>query len=152
MPQQEVSRSDRIFTLDLRSAPEEVRAALGLASGWLLARDLPPQVRGTVELVLAEVLNNVVEHAYGGLSRGTIHLEILPREGRIDLAIRDTGSAMPGGRPPPGDRVDLDVPEADLPEGGFGWFLIRHLAERVRYRREAGANVLEIRIPLPPSA
>ena len=151
MPQQDLSRGDGIFALDLRSAPEEVRAALGLASGWLLARDLPPQVRGTVELVLAEVLNNVAEHAYGGACRGAIHLELRASEGRIDLAIRDEGRAMPGGHPPPGEQVDLDVPLADLPEGGFGWFLIRHLAERVRYRREAGANLLEIRIPLPPS-
>ena len=34
----------------------------------------------------------------------------------------------------------------DLPEGGFGWYLIRDLARDVNYEREGWCNVLTLRL------
>ena len=38
---------------------------------------------------------------------------------------------------------------ADLPEGGFGWGLIRALSSGLSYRRMSERNRLAFRIPLP---
>ena len=45
-------------------------------------------------------------------------------------------------------EADLDVAREDLPEGGFGWFLIRQLAWDVRYVREGRTNRLFLAIDL----
>jgi serine/threonine-protein kinase RsbW len=77
-----------------------------------------------VELVLAEVLNNVAEHAYAGGS-GPVEVGLAPRPCGIACRIVDSGLAMPNGQLPRG-TCHRSTP-GDLPEGGFGWHLIRSL-------------------------
>lgn len=131
----------------LDSLPASVSATLRAVRRQLcgaapaLDRDLP------WELVVAEVLNNIVEHAYHDAPGGEIRarLRFCPQGLRADFT--DHGSAMPGLRLPVGAAVPLDMGVADLPEGGFGWFLIHTLARDLHYRREAGANRLTLRVP-----
>lgn len=103
--------------------------------------DLPAVVRAEAELVLAEVMNNIAEHAYGGLS-GPVALRLKRCAEGIFCLISDQGRAMPGDALPEGRRPDLGVARADLPEGGFGWHLIRMLTSRLSYGRKAGRNRL----------
>ena len=88
-------------------------------------------------LVLAEALNNVVEHGYGG-NPGWI--AVLPGPGRtgrdwriVDASVVPVPDACRGARMP-------EVPR----EGGFGWPLILALAGRVTKRRYAGLNILSV--------
>ena len=53
---------------------------------------------------------------------------------------------MPDGQTPVGAAADLDVDFCDMPEGGFGWFLIKDLAKDVNYHREGVQNHLHLRI------
>ena len=105
-----------------------------------------------VEIVLAEVLNNVVEHAYGEHGRGMVELDVeldVERGTKALLfAIRDEGQKMPGDDAPAGKEHDLGVCVDQMPEGGFGWFLIRELTEVLRYRRIGERNELTFRITL----
>ena len=111
---------------------------------------LPIEHLFTLELVLAEVLNNVVEHAYRDSGEGLIELAISVHDGRINCTVVDQGEPMPGGALPPARRHS---PKAlalqDLPEGSFGWALIRDLTTGLEYRRNQGINRLSFRINLP---
>ena len=49
---------------------------------------------------------------------------------------------MPGGTPPAGTLPDLGVEVQDMPEGGFGWFLIRSLVDEMTYERCNTGNCL----------
>ena len=60
----------------------------------------------------------------------------------------DAGAPMPNNTLPNRTDHDLAGPAADLPEGGFGWFLIRDLAQDVEYRRAGAQNVLNLRLDL----
>ncbi|HEX9858159.1 MAG TPA: ATP-binding protein, partial [Paracoccaceae bacterium] len=115
----------------------------------LLLRALPAAERGTAELVLAEVLNNIVEHAYASAS-GDIELTLHLHQSELVCRIEDRGLPMPGERLPVGDlrRIDGD----DLPEGGFGWHLIRTLSRELNYRRINGRNQLSFRLDAGQSA
>lgn len=97
-----------------------------------------------VELVLAEVLNNVFEHAYHDRPDGWIelHVRVTPRE--IEMHLIDEGHAMPNLRLPTGTLPDAAVSLDQLPEGGFGWHLIRSLTDRLSYRRVVAENRLEM--------
>jgi serine/threonine-protein kinase RsbW len=129
-----------------------VRSALKTAMGTFRSMDLGAQCHGVVEIVLAEVLNNVVEHAYAEHGRGVIEIEVDLLGDALAFRITDDGRPMPEGEMPEGRRHDLDVPPDELPEGGFGWFLIRELTERLQYYRSGNRNTLTFRIPLAAAA
>jgi serine/threonine-protein kinase RsbW len=95
---------------------------------------------GTTELVLAEALNNVVEHAYARYP-GQIEVEVQRHLGHLRFRIADQGLPMPDGKSPKGKNPKIAAVD-DLPEGGFGWFLIRSFAEGLAYRRFGKRNML----------
>ncbi|MBE0555051.1 MAG: ATP-binding protein [Rhodobacteraceae bacterium] len=128
------------FCLALPATAEGVRAALRQALTSPPLRRQSPAFRGAAELVLAEAMNNIVEHAYAG-QPGRIELRMQPHAGGLAFLVTDWGRPMPGGALPPGNPPVLSA-EADLPEGGFGWHLIRRLASGLDYRRIADRNVL----------
>ncbi|CUH75524.1 ATP-binding protein [Tropicibacter naphthalenivorans] len=132
----------------LSSTAEDVRAALAGINDLLIKHGRPPGLGDMWELALAEVLNNVVEHAYRDRSDGEIRVDLKFADSCLRARIVDFGAPMPGGVPPCGKMADLDVPTEDLPEGGFGWFLIRSLANRLTYHQCDGANHLTLEIPL----
>ncbi|NSX53385.1 ATP-binding protein [Parasulfitobacter algicola] len=99
----------------------------------------------TVEIVLAEVLNNIVEHAYA-VEEGWIELQFGKVSNGIEFDIYDEGVPMPDGKPPIPELSSLDVATDDLPEGGFGWFMIHDLTKELTYRRENNKNHLSFRL------
>ena len=110
-----------------------------------LLAGLTEESRGTAEIVLAEALNNVVEHAYARYP-GKIEVVMRRRDPELLFDIRDDGLPMPGAEPPLGRlREVLEID--DLPEGGFGWFLIRSLAHGLAYRRLNDRNLLSFCVP-----
>lgn len=138
----------------LCSTPHAVRHALLRLREALTAAGLSPEDLGTVELALAEALNNIVEHAYRGRADGWITIEIAWQRTTLRCLLQDGGRAMPGLRlPPPGAVFAAASAIEDLPEGGFGWQLLVALTQNRRYGRSGGRNHLafEIRLqdPLP---
>lgn len=131
-----------------RATYDNVRLAIERALASMAVLDLSEEEKSSIEIVLAEALNNVVEHAYADSEQGEIKLVL--RHGRAGLLveIRDSGLPMPNGRTPVGDHPATDVSNADLPEGGFGWFLIRELARDLVYDRENGENFLIFRMAI----
>ena len=98
----------------------------------------------TVEIVLAEALNNVVEHAYSEQEGvGDITLQIRRRGNFLMIELRDKGKPMPNGRAPMGNHPMTEFNAKDaMPEGGYGWFLIRELVLDLIYDRKEGENIL----------
>ena len=132
--------------LAFRATFDNVRLAIERVMENAGSLNLDVDERASVELVLAEALNNIVEHAYGSKEDGEIKLVL--RHGRAGLLveIRDNGKPMPNGRTPVGDHPNDNAILGDLPEGGFGWFLIRELARDLIYDRENGENFLIFRM------
>lgn len=137
------------FTQSFPATPAHVRQAVRAAIARF-ARRIGPEDAGALELVLAEVLNNVVEHAYGsrGGAEGRIGLFIRLEAQGLRCLIWDKGRPMPAGRIPAGAPPDIGLDVAALPEGGFGWSIIRQLVSTPRYRRAAGVNLLRFVLPV----
>lgn len=132
---------DRAFCLTLAADPVAIRESLArvAASGPLAG--LSDNHRAKAEIVLAEVLNNITEHAYSGRV-GEILLCLVTTPAGLDCLTEDRGAAMPAGGPPKGT-----LPEEDFPEGGFGWFLIRSLTCGLVYQRRDDRNILHFIVP-----
>lgn len=133
--------------LTVTGSPRGVRAVLLQIDGLLCAEGVGRDDRGTCETVLAEVLNNIVEHAYASATHGHIGVTLSRDNCGLAVEVTDDGAPMPGGRLPDPRPAPLNVPRADLPEGGFGWSVIRSLTTGLDYRRENGTNRLRFRVP-----
>jgi serine/threonine-protein kinase RsbW len=139
------ARSDGLHLL-FPASQEAIRHALARLLSEPPLRDLSPDRRGTAELVLAEVLNNVAEHAYADVT-GTVAVTLTPVAAGVCCQVVDQGAAMPDGRLPDGIPPATDTALADLPEGGFGWHLIRSLTRDLSYSRSGGCNRLSFLLP-----
>ncbi|MGB4827381.1 MAG: ATP-binding protein [Paracoccaceae bacterium] len=145
-PQTDTIDMQAVAQFRMASDPHSVREGLRQAlEGEPLTR-LSVDDRNTAEIVLAEVLNNVVEHAYAAKA-GSVFLFLSLGEGRLHCRIEDEGTAMPGNAPPAGNPPD----PADLPEGGFGWHLIRTLSTDLCYERMGSVNRLSFSLPAEQS-
>nr|WP_247738934.1 ATP-binding protein [Shimia sp. R9_2] len=143
-----VTNSQSDIHIELAGTPQEVRNALETLRQKLTAEEFAACNAGVLELVLAEVLNNVVEHALAGREDGQIVITCNYVEQCWNVEVRDNGAAMPDGQLPAGVMPDVDGAMEELPEGGFGWGLVRTLAEDIDYKRRAsGHNALRFRVP-----
>lgn len=139
-----VPDSQPMFNRVLRASPETVRGTLqDIRSRFadLVAED----TLGRLELVLAEVMNNVAEHApdMAADGRPVIHLCVVRHAGGLACALTDDGASLPDECLAP-----RNLPRAtDMPEGGFGWFLIQDLTQALCYYREGSRNYLAFSVP-----
>ncbi len=92
-----------------------------------------------LNLALAEGFTNAVRHAHHELPPETpIEIDLALWEDRIEIRIWDWG------KPFNPDQVKEPEP-GTLQEGGYGWFLLRRLTDRVAYERtQDGRNCLLI--------
>ncbi|MBE7381430.1 MAG: anti-sigma regulatory factor [Leptolyngbya sp. SIO1E4] len=92
-----------------------------------------------LNIAVAEGFTNAVRHAHASLPPETpISIEISVGGERIDICIWDQGD--------PFDPNEVREPELGslLQEGGYGWFLLRRVADQVTYQRRENQNCLEI--------
>jgi serine/threonine-protein kinase RsbW len=136
------------ISLSFPASEADTRQIMVLLTGMLRAEGVGRDALSRIDLVLSEVLNNVVEHAFADTLDGQISLKLRLLPNHLECTVTDSGRALPNGQLPKGRLAPMSDNRADLPEGGFGWYLIRTLAENVQYRRLAGANHLRFVLSL----
>ncbi|WP_295048314.1 ATP-binding protein [uncultured Paracoccus sp.] len=147
-----LARSQPMFHRVLQADPHAVRRTLkDLRTRF--APQISPDTMGRLELVLAEVMNNVAEHAdLAQLPKGgsrSIHLCVVMHDNGLSCAITDDGGQLPADCLLPRSLPAMDP--LDLPEGGFGWFLIQGLTQSLCYYREDQRNCLAFMVPYQQS-
>ena len=121
-----------------------VRHGLAALFATPLLAGLSADAQGTAEIVLAEVLNNIVEHAYARYC-GDIQVTLRLTDGHLWVHVCDCGLPLPGHALPLGLLPDVEA-SGELPEGGFGWHLIRLFARELDYARVEGKNHFRFRL------
>lgn len=139
-----------IFACSFTATQLDARSGISLVMERLRDFNLPEDRVGEVQIALAEAVNNVVEHAYAGEAAGDVRICCdLDRE-HLWIRISDAGPPFPDGKLPEGNPADITGPLETLPEGGFGWFLIRELTNNLHYERHDGSNRLSLCFDFPP--
>lgn len=136
--------SNPILSIRTTASEEAVRDMTEALRSALEDLGTEADLCGSITIVVAEALNNVVEHAYAGQPPGPIKLTATQSPEEIQISLRDTGCSLPNGTLPVTRLPDVSGPLQTLPEGGFGWYLIRDLTSRLTYRRESGENRLDM--------
>ena len=131
-----------ILRTGLKSSPESVRRVLALIKGALLRAGVTEALAHSVEIALAEALNNVVEHAYAGNTEGEVNLSVDLGDAFITVEIVDSGVPLPDRFLAFRRRVTLPNRREDMPEGGVGWPILSDLTSQIRYARKGPQNHL----------
>ncbi len=99
---------------------------------------------GDVELALEELAVNIITHAYGGAA-GEFKISCGQKGSDFAIELQDGGAPFD-----PFERSDPDVskPLEEREVGGLGIYLVKKLADRVRYERRGDINWIEIRFRL----
>ncbi|MEY8841894.1 ATP-binding protein [Cribrihabitans sp. XS_ASV171] len=132
------------YTLSFPARETAARVGIQNLATALRSRGLSKECVADVEIALAEAINNIIEHAYAGQAAGRVLVICSLGGDSLDILITDRGRGFPKGRLPQGRPARIAVPAQNLPEGGFGWHLIRQLASEIRYERCDGLNRLSL--------
>ncbi len=130
--------------LEIDSHPDRVKLA-GRCIRALSIALLGERAAFEIELAACEVINNVIEHAYGGEAGHAVVVDWIQRDEGLIIEVHDWGRAVPTGQLLAGlpDIDRADVP--NLPEGGFGIGLLNALSDAVDYRSDdSGRNTLRL--------
>lgn len=144
------TRTQPMFHRVLHADPARVRDAL-TDIRHRFRSEVGEDTLGRLELVLAEVMNNVAEHAAipveGRIAERPplIHISIVRHDTGLACAISDDGVSLPEECVLPRGLPVMDL--SDLPEGGFGWYLIQDLTQALCYYREEQRNFLAFSVP-----
>ncbi|MHA6326233.1 ATP-binding protein [Roseivivax sp. CAU 1753] len=109
----------------------------------LVAAGVPPENAVRMALICAEALNNIVEHAHADREGGWIRVAVRT-DTPCQITFRDNGAPITDGILPQGRPAMPGQSTQSLPEGGFGWLLIRSLSSDLDYSHEDGENTLRV--------
>lgn len=114
---------------------------------WLEQQSIAQDTLGEFEIVFTEVLNNIIEHAYLYRENGEIQAVLCLETDTLLIECSDSGNQFPG-IPQKKEMQGSEVRLEDLPEGGFGWFLIHSLTNNIAYGYHDGQNILTLKMGL----
>ena len=107
--------------------------------------DFSTKMAAKLQLGVAEWLTNVIKHGYRGQPGHPIQLTMEFRQDSMFLEIVDQGVSftldpLQKAEPVQFDPLDLD----NLPESGWGLYLIKNCVDKINYRHAEGANMLTL--------
>jgi serine/threonine-protein kinase RsbW len=148
----EISKNGPCFTACFLSAQENVSKTTEAIATWLEEESIDPECSTDATLALAEALNNVVEHAYNWSEEGRIDMRLNLQDHLLTAQVTDQGQAFngPPAKKPMENRDEVDL--LDLPEGGFGWFMIHSLCTEINFVRKNNRNNLTLILPAADAA
>jgi anti-sigma regulatory factor (Ser/Thr protein kinase) len=131
--------------LSIRNDVSEFTRVAAEVTSYLHANAVAVSPAYAVHLVVEELVRNVQRHAYGDARPdGVVYLTIETHPDRIEVHVRDDGPPFDPTRDAP--APPLDAPLEKRREGGLGLFLVREMADDVRYERSDGVNHVTVRI------
>jgi serine/threonine-protein kinase RsbW len=132
-------------TIRLPAKTESLERLRAFVLDWVNQCGISAQTRLEVDLVLEELLTNVINYAYPDESGDVEVGYAMEGPKRLCLTVKDWGKPFnPLACAEPALYADVE----DRKVGGLGIYLVRHIADRICYRRLGDSNVLEVSFDL----
>ena len=133
--------------LAVLSSPSEVRLLAQFCTDAIVGLFSEEDV-AAIELAIVEAANNIVEHAYKFEEGHPLQLSISHRGDSLELLFFDKGPVFEYSKiaKPDFEWDNVD----DIPEGGWGVYLINSIMDEVEFDRQGNINVLKMIKKLPP--
>lgn len=113
---------------------------------WCDAAELDVRTTMAFQVALDEILTNIVDYGFPEGGGSPIEVRAARIDDTVHVDVIDHGLSF--------DPFAREVPDTDLPLeereiGGLGIHLVRELMDEVHWRRENGANLLQLYKRLP---
>lgn len=140
------SEAKAAITLEIRSRLDQVRfirAAMAGILGHLAVVEADIQA---LELAVTEVVNNCIEHGYGGLEDGQIKVQINFRGSEVQIDVIDHAPPFPEKERYRllSEGMPVEDPSEEWPIRGHGLQIVRQIVDSVELRRDSEKNVLTL--------
>lgn len=132
----------RSITLRIKSHPKNV-ALVGIAVRGYCETFFEREMSTEVELAVVEALNNVIEHGYKGGIGHNILIRVEIRSKQFICQIRDYGRTWDDYAAK--DSLDLGNSLEELPEGGYGLFILHQVMDSVHHEPKNPGNLLVLK-------
>jgi len=134
------------ITLEIRSRLDQVRlirAAMSGVLGHLLVAEADIQA---LELAVTEVVNNSIEHGYGGSDSGQIKVEIRLHDSEVQVDVIDHAPPFPEAERYRllNDTILLEDPSDEWPIRGHGLQIVRQIADLITLKCDNTQNVVTL--------
>ncbi len=129
------------FHIELASTFKSVREAL-IAIIEKLSGTAFEAMASSIELCLAEAMNNIAEHSYAGQRSGTIKCHIYSVGASLFCDLLDKGNPIPKTSLEKATK-EFGAPE-QLADGGYGLSIIHAIASKVTYSQKNNENLLSL--------
>lgn len=100
-----------------------------------------------IELCIVEAVNNIIEHGYKSLPGNTINLTLRVNSNKLIIIISDKGIKNINKPKKELDYNPNDIP--NLPERGFGMYLINKIMDSMEYESVSDTNYLTLTKKIP---
>ncbi|MGR3289872.1 MAG: ATP-binding protein [Paracoccaceae bacterium] len=140
-----------IFQAHFTSDPESVATVIQVLIDAIFDHCHQAETVSDIEIVVTEVINNIVEHAYANRPGMPADISAVAVGSCIEFTLTDRGVELPNHKLPTGNSNHSFSNISELPEGGFGWDLIYSLANNIRYVRKGGENCLTFSVTIDDS-
>jgi anti-sigma regulatory factor (Ser/Thr protein kinase) len=128
-------------TLELQATPEEVMRAVASLEEFGRAKQVPEKTLSRLAVALEECGSNIVNHALQRDPSRKFQVIFEHTKSAVTIELRDHGPEFDPTRPPTKAPIPNDD---DRPPGGWGIGLVQRFVDKIRYRREAGVNILHL--------
>lgn len=126
-----------ILTLEVRNSHDSIASAIGPAEAWLEQQGAGPDAAYLALLAIEELVSNCMKYAYDDQAEHVIQVVFAVEDETLTITVVDDGRPFdPLTAPPP----DLDLPVEERAAGGLGIYLLRSMADTMRYERSNGTN------------
>ncbi|WP_219929011.1 ATP-binding protein [Pseudoprimorskyibacter insulae] len=122
------------------SHPAKVTKVMAHISAIAKRHRFGGDLTSNLQIASAEAINNISEHGYRGSELGRIGLSVARTPRHINVYLQDFGRPMPAGLLQNVMLPGFGENGGDLPEGGFGLYLIQTVTSAFQYRRRAASN------------
>ena len=130
------------LTLHIKNSFDSVHCANDAAGRWLADTGAPAEIQYFANLAIEELATNVIKYGYDNASEHFIEVTLSVSGGDLVLSIADDGRPFnPLEAPDPEVNAALE----ERPIGGLGIYLVRKMADRMEYVREASKNRITLR-------
>ncbi len=127
--------------IELDNELEEMAKVMTALAEFSARAGLDKKVAQAAELVLDELLNNIISHAYLDTGQHTIVVEMCVAENALQLVVSDDGIPFnPFTQKDPDLKSSLEEREV----GGVGVFLVKKFMDECSYQRLQKRNVVTL--------
>jgi serine/threonine-protein kinase RsbW len=124
-----------VLTLDAR--PENLALTRLALAGVAANAGAPREVVSDLKLAVTEACTNIIQHAYGSDTTGTIVVRYTGEPGLLSIEVEDTGSGFEPGAPPvAGERNGTG--------NGMGLMIIRVLTDELEIASTGSGTLLRL--------